>query len=89
MEDKRVEIVSDIDDIVTFDTIVRDTVSRSGVAFAEERISVLEREIAERNAEIDALKEKIAYAKEIIAIADAKRLEEQVEEPVTEQPIEG
>ena len=56
---------------------------------AEERISVLEREIAERNAEIDALKEKIAYAKEIIAIADAKRLEEQVEEPVTEQPIEG
>lgn len=89
MEDKRVEIVSDIDDIVTFDTIVRDTVNRSDVAIAEERISVLEREIAERNAEIDALKEKIAYAKEIIAIADAKRLEEQVEEPVTEQPIEG
>lgn len=89
MEDKRVEIVSDIDDIVTFDTIVRDTVNRSDVAIAEERISVLEREIAERNAEIDALKEKIAYAKEIIAIADAKKLEEQVEEPVTEQPIEG
>ena len=89
MEDKRVEIVSDIDDIVTFDTIVRDTINRSDVAIAEERISVLEREIAERNAEIDALKEKIAYAKEIIAIADAKRLEEQVEEPVTEQPIEG
>ena len=89
MEDKRVEIVSDIDDVVTFDTIVRDTINRSDVAIAEERISVLEREIAERNAEIDALKEKIAYAKEIIAIADAKRLEEQVEEPVTEQPIEG
>ena len=89
MEDKRVEIVSDIDDIVTFDTIIRDTINRSDVAIAEERISVLEREIAERNAEIDALKEKIAYAKEIIAIADAKRLEEQVEEPVTEQPIEG
>lgn len=89
MEDKRVEIVSDIDDIVTFDTIVRDTINRSDVAIAEERISVLEREIAERNAEIDALKEKIAYAKEIIAIADTKRLEEQVEEPVTEQPIEG
>ena len=47
MEDKRVEIVSDIDDIVTFDTIVRDTINRSDVAIAEERISVLEREIQE------------------------------------------
>lgn len=89
MEDKRVEIVSDVENVVTFDTIVRDTVNRADVAIAEERIATLEAEIAERNAEIDALKEKIAYAKEIIAIADAKRLEEQVEEPVTEQPIEG
>ena len=85
MEDKRVEIVSDVDNVVTFDTIVRDSINRADVAVAEERIAVLEREIAERNAEIDALKEKIAYAKEIIAIADAKKLEEQV----TEQPIEG
>lgn len=81
-EDKRVEIVSDVDNIVTFDTIVRDTINRSDVAIAEERIAVLEKEIAERNAEIDVLKEKIAYAKEIIAIADAKK-----EQEVTEQPL--
>lgn len=89
MEDKRVEIVSDVENIVTFDTIVRDTVNRADVAIAEERIVVLEAEIAERNAEIDALKEKIAYAKEIIAIADAKKLAEAQEPQEVQENIEG
>lgn len=83
--DKKIEIISDVENVVTFDTIVRDTVSRDDVRVAEERIAVLEQEIVERNAEIEALKSKISYAKEIIAIADAKRL---VEEQELEQPIE-
>ena len=78
MADKRVEIVSDIENVVTFDTIVRDTINREDVVIAEERIAVLEAEIAERNAEIEALKEKIAYAKEIIALADEKKAQEEV-----------
>ena len=77
MADTRIEIISDVEDVVTFDTIVRDTVSRGDVAIAEERIAVLEAEIAERVAEIEVLKEKIAHAKEIIALADAKRLAEE------------
>jgi hypothetical protein len=77
MADTRIEIISDIEDVVTFDTIVRDTVSRGDVAVAEERIAVLEAEIAERVSEIELLKEKIAHAKEIIALADAKKLAEE------------
>ena len=82
MADTRIEIISDVEDVVTFDTIVRDTVSRGDVAIAEERIAVLEAEIAERVAEIEVLKEKIAHAKEIIALADAKKLAEETAEEV-------
>ena len=88
--DKRIEIIDDVEDVVTFDTIVRDTVNRNDVAQAEERIAVLEQEIADRNAEMEALKEKIAYAKEIIAIADAKKAEaEQATEEVAENNVEA
>lgn len=80
--EKRVEIIEDINDIVTFDTIIRDSVSRDDVRVAEERIAVLEVEVADRIAEIEALKEKIAHAKEIIALADAKKLAEETAEEV-------
>ena len=85
--EKRVEIIEDINDIVTFDTIIRDSVSRDDVRVAEERIAVLEVEVADRIAEIEALKEKIAHAKEIIALADAKKLAE--EEAKAEEVIGG
>lgn len=89
MEDnKRIEIVADENNVVTFDTIVRDTVNRDDVVIAEERIAVLEQEIAERTAEIEALRAKIAYAKEIIAIADAKKQAE-AEQELTEEVLEG
>ena len=78
MAETKIEIVSDIENVVTFDTIVRDTVNREDVKIAEERIAVLEAEIAERNVEIEALKNKIAYAKEIIALADEKKAQEEV-----------
>lgn len=87
MAEKRVEIVEDINNVVTFDTIVRDTISREDVKVAEERIAVLEGEVADRNAEIEALKEKIAYAKEIIALADAKKLAE--EQLASQEVVEG
>jgi hypothetical protein len=86
MEDnKRIEIVADDNNIVTFDTIVRDTINREDVVLAEEEIARLEQEICERNERIEALKAKIAHAKEIIAIADAKKLAEaELEQPVEE-----
>lgn len=88
MEDnKRIEIVADENNVVTFDTIVRDTVNREDVVFAEEEIARLEQEICERNERIEALRAKIAYAKEILAIADAKKQAEaelEVEQPVEE-----
>lgn len=89
MAEKRIEIISDVENIVTFDTIIRDTVSRDDVAVAEERIAVLEGEVAERVAEIEALKEKIAHAKEIIALADAKKAEEIANQEVAEEVIGG
>ena len=89
MAEKRVEIISDVENIVTFDTIIRDTVNRDDVAVAEERIAVLESEVAERVAEIELLKEKIAHAKEIIALADAKKAEEVAEQEVAEEIIGG
>lgn len=90
MAEVRVEIIEDVNDVVTFETITTDTVSREDVRVAEERISVLESEVAERVAEIELLKEKIAHAKEIIAIADAKKLAEAEQaEEVTEEVIGG
>lgn len=90
MAEVRVEIIEDVNDVVTFETITTDTVSREDVRVAEERISILESEVAERVAEIEALKEKIAHAKEIIAIADAKKLAEAEQaEEVTEEVIGG
>lgn len=79
MADKRIEILSDIEDVVTFETIVTDTIDRNDVKEAEERIAKLEAEVSERIAEIDLLKEKLAHAKEIIALADEKKLVEQQE----------
>lgn len=92
MAETRVEIIEDVNDIVTFETITTDTVSRIDVRVAEERIAILEGEVAERVAEIETLKEKIAHAKEIIALADAKKLAEEeanAQDEVTEEVVGG
>lgn len=87
MPEKRIEIVEDVNDIVTYDEIVRDTVSRADVATAKARISVLEQEVADRNAEIELLKEKIAKAEHIIALADEKKAREIAEQEVATEPV--
>ena len=87
MAEKRIEIVEDVNDIVTYDEIVRDTVSRADVETAKARISVLEQEVADRNAEIEVLKEKIAKAEHIIALADEKRAREIAEQEVATEPV--
>lgn len=87
MAEKRIEIVEDVNDIVTYDEIVRDTVSRADVETAKARISVLEQEVADRNAEIEVLKEKIAKAEHIIALADEKRARELAEQEVATEPV--
>lgn len=87
MAEKRIEIVEDVNDIVTYDEIVRDTVSRADVETAKARIAVLEQEVADRNAEIEVLKEKIAKAEHIIALADEKKAREIAEQEVATEPV--
>ena len=86
--DKRIEIVSDVENIVTFDTITRDTVNREDVRVAKERIENLKRNIAELTAEMEELIASVEHAEEIIAIADAKKLEEE-QAALTEEVIGG
>lgn len=88
-ENKRIEIVSDENSVITFDTIVRDVVNREEVAVVEAKIEELKQHIAEKNAELEALIVKVAYAKHIIEIADEKKarelaLESEVQTPTTE-----
>lgn len=81
--DKRIEIVSDEQNIVTYDTIVRDTVNREDVRVAKERIENLRRNIADLTAEMEALIASVEHAEEIIALADEKKLAaEQTEEVI-------
>ena len=81
--DKRIEIVSDEQNIVTYDTIVRDTVNREDVRIAKERIENLRRNIADLTAEMEALIASVEHAEEIIALADEKKLAaEQTEEVI-------
>lgn len=94
MAEKRIEIVEDVNDIVTYDEIVRDTVSRADVDTAKARIEVLKQEIAVRNdeiavrnVEIEKLEEQIAKAEHIIALADEKRAREVAEQEVATEPV--
>ena len=76
MAEKRIEIVSEENNIVTFDEIVRDTIDRAEVERAEGLIAMLEEEIAGKTAELEQLKERVAKAKEILALADEKKEQE-------------
>lgn len=93
MAEKRIEIVGEENNIVTYDEIVRDTVNREEVAKAEELIAEIEKEIADKSIELEQLKERVAKAKQILALADEKKLKETVEtetietEPINQQKI--
>ena len=92
MENERIEILEDDNVKIVFEKIVTDVVNRAEVEVVEKRIAELEAQDAAIINELTALREKIAYAKEIIAKADAekaKKLEEEniVVEEAPEAPV--
>ncbi len=88
-ENERIEILEDDNVKITFEKIVTDTVDRSEVEAVEKRIAELEAQDIEIRNEIEALRNKVAYAKEIIAKADAEKAKKLEEENavVEEAPI--
>ena len=96
-EENKIEIVSDDSNVISFNdiTIKHDTIDRNEVAEVENAITKLEEEnadyankISANNDSINILKEKLEYAKKVIALADAKKLETQEEENLAETNVE-
>lgn len=89
MPEKKIVIIEDVDGVITFDKVEteRDTINRADVESAEKRIAEIEAHIIEENKELEALREQIAYAKEIIALADKKKEEEMPKEDTVEEPV--
>ena len=96
MADPRINIVSDINDIVTYESITTDTVDRQEVANLEAKLQENDELIAKLQAENAEFLDKLAKAKDIIEKADAlkqaeieaQQLAEMEAEPVAEeQPI--
>lgn len=94
MDEKRIEIIEDIDGKITFDEIERKDINRADVDAAKAEIERIEAEnaeflarIEENKAKVDAIKAKIAYAEKIIAIADEKKAAEEpkVEDAISEE----
>ena len=90
MGEKRIEILEDVNGVIKFEEITEDVVNRGEVEAAEARIAQLEAEKLAKEQELASIREQIAYAKEIIAIADAKKLAEEsvVSEEVAEEVAE-
>lgn len=91
MPEKKIVIIEDVDGVITFDKVEteRDTINRADVESAEKRIAEIEAHIIEENKELEALREQIAYAKEIIALADKKKEEELPKEDTEEETVEA
>ena len=96
MEEKRIEIIEDIDGKIVYDEIARKDLNRADVEAAKAEIERIEAENADYLARVDAnrarieeIKAQIAEAERIIAIADDKKAAELAEletpEEVSEQ----
>lgn len=85
---KEINIVDDDDIVITYQMIETDKVNRQEIADIKSAIEMLEKEVAEKNAKIEELKEKVAFAEQIIAMADEKKAAEQnaVEDETVVQP---
>ena len=85
---KEINIVDDDDIVITYQMIETDKVNRQEISDIKSAIEMLEKEVAERNAKIEELKEKVAFAEQIIAMADEKKAAEQnaVEDETVVQP---
>lgn len=85
---KEIRIVEDDNVIIKYQTIENDIVNREEIANIETAIELLESEVAEKNAKIEELKKKVAFAKSIIALADEIKANEQLAEEPTENNFE-
>lgn len=76
MEENKIVIVSDNDNVIEFDdvTIKHDTVNRLEVAEVEAEIAKLESDKVAIDERIVELKAKVLYAKKVIEIADAAKV---------------
>lgn len=85
-EEKRIEIIRDENGVIDFNdiTVIHDSVSREEVDRVKEEIKNLEQQKLDIEARLVGLRVKLEYAEHIIALADAKKAEE-----IVEQPIEG
>lgn len=86
MDEKRIEIVEDINGKITFDEIERKDIDRADVEAAEAEIARIEAEnadylakVEENNKKLIDIKVKIEFAKRVIAIADEKKAREEAE----------
>ena len=74
--EKEIKIVNDDDIIITYQMIETDEINRQEIADIKLAIEALEKEVAEKNAKIEELKNKVAFAEKIIAMADEKKASE-------------
>lgn len=72
---KRINIVNEVEGVITFEKIEDDSLSREDVLNLEKGLSDLEAAQISVAIDIDKVKIKLANAKEIIALADAKLAE--------------
>ena len=74
--EKEIKIVADDGVVIDYQVIESDKVNRQEVADIKASIEILEQEITERNAKIEELKEKLAFAEKVIALADEQKAKE-------------
>lgn len=74
--EKEIKIVADDGVVINYQLIEADKVNRQEVADIKSAIELLEQEVTEKNAKIEELKEKLAFAEKVIALADEKKAQE-------------
>ena len=74
--EKEIKIVADDGVVIDYQLIEADKINRQEVADIKSAIELLEQEITEKNAKIEELKEKLAFAEKVIALADEKKAQE-------------
>lgn len=74
--EKEIKIVADDGVVIDYQLIEADKVNRQEVADIKSAIELLEQEVTEKNAKIEELKEKLAFAEKVIALADEKKAQE-------------
>lgn len=74
--EKEIKIVADDGIVIDYQLIEADKINRQEVADIKSAIELLEQEVTEKNAKIEELKEKLAFAEKVIALADEKKAQE-------------